>query len=670
MVGGGKMAQHHARAVARCGVAAKVVGVVDPSPDAQAAMRAIAPEAAGFATLAEALAAMHPAVVHIVTPPATHAALTRTALEAGCHVYVEKPFVEHGAEARDLLDLAASRQRLVCAGHQLLQEAPSRIARELRPAIGKLVHVESYFSFRTVRRTPDGRAPLRADLQLLDILPHPVYVLLAALDGEADGPTELTAVEVGPPGTVHALIRRGGISGTLTVSLQARPVESFLRLTGTNGTINADYVRGTVQRLIGPGTSGLEKLFAPYQIARQLVSGTTRAMAKRFLGGQRSYPGLAEVFGLFYGAIRSGGPSPVSPENIADTVAFCERIGASLATYAEESRPRPIAGGQARAGRVVLTGGTGFLGRATTKALLAAGHPVTVLARRTPAPWDQFAGVDYRDVDLGLPIDPAHFMGATAVINAAAETAGSWEQHQRNSIDATRHVLTAAHAAGIREVVHVSSVAVLAPPRAGQGIRDDGPLKADSRASGPYVWGKLESERLAVTLAAELGMTLRVARPGAIVDYTDFDPPGRLGKRVGGFYVAVGSPGQRLGVVDVTFCGEALAWILDHPAEAPTVINILQPTLPSKRELIAQLRSTNPDLTVLWLPGFILHPLSWAAILLQKLLRPGRPAMNVASVFAVDRWDNTRSTQLAAQMRKPPAEAAASVARGLAQQAV
>ena len=104
------MAQHHARAIARCGVAAKVVGVVDPSTDAQAAMRQIAPDAAGFATFAEALEVLHPDVVHIVTPPATHAGLARAALEAGCHVYVEKPFVEHGAEARELLALAASKR--------------------------------------------------------------------------------------------------------------------------------------------------------------------------------------------------------------------------------------------------------------------------------------------------------------------------------------------------------------------------------------------------------------------------------------------------------------------------------------------------------------------------------------------------------------------------------
>jgi len=35
----------------------------------------------------------------------------------------------------------------------------------------------------------------------------------------------------------------------------------------------------------------------------------------------------------------------------------------------------------------------------------------------------------------------------------------------------------------------------------------------------------------------------------------------------------------------------------------------------------------------------VLAPLSWAALLAQKVLRPGRPAINVAKVFAVQRYD-------------------------------
>jgi len=612
-------------------------------------MLAVIPDLPGFSDLGSALQELQPDVVHLVTPPDTHAELSRTILAAGAHLYVEKPFVAYASEARELLALAAARGLKVCAGHQLLHEAPARVARRLRPAIGKLVHVESYFSFRTVRRTPDGRTPLRADLQLLDILPHPTYLLLAALDEEVQGPTELRALELGPAGTVHALVRRGGLTANLTVSLEGRPVESYLRLTGTNGTVQADFVRGTVQRHIGPGTSGIEKVLAPYRLARQLVGGTTRALAHRVLARQRSYPGLVELFELFYGAIRSGGASPVSPENILGTVEICEKVAVALADFSR--RFSPPATPTARAGgRVVLTGGTGFLGKATAQALRGAGHDVTVLARREPPGWERVPGVDYEVADLGSALDPGLFTGAAAVIHAAAETAGGWEQHQRNSINATREVFTAAAAGGVRRILHVSSLAVLAKPGLGKAIRDDSPLEPDSRGSGPYVWGKLESERLARELAKDLGLSLQIARPGAIVDYREFEPPGRLGKRLGNVFVAVGSPGQRLGVVDLTFCAQALAWMVDHPEEAPAVVNLLDPRLPSKRDLLRHLRRGNPDVSVVWLPTILLYPLSWAATVLQKLLRPRTPAINVAKVFSVDRCDTSGAARIAARM--------------------
>ncbi len=644
LVGGGKMAQHHARAIARCNFPAQVVAVADPSESARAAMLGIAPGALGFATLEELLREQQVDVVDVCTPPASHERLAELALQAGCHIYVEKPFVDSTAAATRLIELARSRGLGICPGHQLLYEPPARKAVELMPALGRLAHVESYFSFRTVRRSPDGRAPLRPDLQLLDILPHPVYLLLDILERSGPGTTELTALEVGAAGTIHALVRRGTLTGTLVVTLEGRPVDSYLRLSGSNGSVHADFVRGTVQQLIGPGTSGIDKLFAPYQIAWQTFSRSTAAFARRILKRQRSYPGLAELFEAFFRSIREGATPPVSPESLRETVRIWEQVARALeAPAAPAAAPATSGSGPL----VVVTGGTGFLGRALVRTLVQQGWRVRVLARREPAHWDAEAGVEYLVADLAKPIPTEMMGGAEAVIHAAAETAGGWEQHQANSLDATEQMVRAAAAAGVKRFVHVSSLAVLASPSGGAAVGDDSPLEPNSRGLGAYVWGKLESERLALKLGAELGVPVKISRPGALVDYANFDPPGRLGKRLGPMFVAVGGGGHTLGVVDLTFTAHTLAWTLNHFDEAPAVLNVLDPVLPTKRDLVKRLRAANPGLTVVWLPTIVLIPLSWFALLLQKVLRPGKPATNVAKIFAKQRYDTARIAGLA-----------------------
>jgi predicted dehydrogenase/nucleoside-diphosphate-sugar epimerase len=650
LFGAGRHAQHHARAILRC-PEAKLIAVADPSDTAQAAMRAIVPEVQSFSTPEQLLAAAQPDVIHVCTPPASHAVLARLALKAGCHVYVEKPFTERVDDAQAILDEARAKKLLVCAGHQLIFEPPTAVVKQYLPSIGQVAHVESYFSFRTVRHAPGGRTVLRADHQLLDILPHPVYLLLQVLEQAAEGRVEVVSLEVNEAGTVHALVRRGRVTGALIVTLEGRPVESYLRIVGRNGSLFADYVRSTTQRAIGPGSSGIDKLLAPYRQARQLLTGTTVAMARRFLKRQRSYPGLAELFTAFYDSVRTGSPSPLSPESLVDTVRICERVADIFREKEKKAliaaAPRPI---DSRG--VLVTGGTGFLGKDIVRALLKRGRPVRVVARREPSPWERIAGVEYVVADVARAAPPELFKGVDRVIHAAAETAGGWEEHQRNSLDATEHLIRAAAAAGVAHVIHVSSVAVLAKDSS-RPIGDNDPLEPDSKGSGPYVWGKLESEQLAVRVGKDLGISVKVIRPGALVDYRDFDPPGRLGKRLGNVFVAVGSAGEQLGVVDVGFSGRFLAWTVDNWEQVPSPLNLLDPVSPTKRALLDELRKGNPDLSVIWLPTAVLVPLSWMATLAQKVLRPGKPAIDVAKVFAVQQYDTSAIARLAPLVEGP-----------------
>ncbi|MBI3272912.1 MAG: Gfo/Idh/MocA family oxidoreductase [Planctomycetes bacterium] len=55
--------------------------------------------------------------VAIATPISTHYAVARRALEAGKHLFVEKPFTASASEARELIDLARARGLLLMVGH-------------------------------------------------------------------------------------------------------------------------------------------------------------------------------------------------------------------------------------------------------------------------------------------------------------------------------------------------------------------------------------------------------------------------------------------------------------------------------------------------------------------------------------------------------------------------
>ena len=84
--------------------------------------------------------------VHVTTPAQSHFALGRLCLEAGCHVYVEKPFTVNAAEADDLIQMAAAAGRRITVGHNL-QFSPEavRLRQLVRDGFlgGPPVHVES-----------------------------------------------------------------------------------------------------------------------------------------------------------------------------------------------------------------------------------------------------------------------------------------------------------------------------------------------------------------------------------------------------------------------------------------------------------------------------------------------------------------------------------------------
>ena len=136
VAGLGNMGQSHALAYHN-NPDYRIVGLVNRSP------RPLPPELAGyplFEDYAQALAATAPDLVCVATYTDTHADYAVAAMEAGAHVFVEKPLAGTVADARRVVDAATRLGRKLVVGY-ILRHHPSwqRVIAEARDLGGPYV---------------------------------------------------------------------------------------------------------------------------------------------------------------------------------------------------------------------------------------------------------------------------------------------------------------------------------------------------------------------------------------------------------------------------------------------------------------------------------------------------------------------------------------------------
>lgn len=118
MIGCGQMGGAHARAYARI-PEFEIVALVNRGEARREALSAELGGVPHFATVEEAIAASRPDAAAICTFTETHAPLARICLEAGLHVFLEKPIAPTVAEAEEVVRLAREKGKALVIGYIL-----------------------------------------------------------------------------------------------------------------------------------------------------------------------------------------------------------------------------------------------------------------------------------------------------------------------------------------------------------------------------------------------------------------------------------------------------------------------------------------------------------------------------------------------------------------------
>jgi 2-alkyl-3-oxoalkanoate reductase len=649
LVGAGYISEYHIAALRRLpGV--EIVGIYDLDV-ARAAAIAEKFEIRHLSSL-QALRDAGADVIHVLTPPHTHAAVTLEALAAGCHVLVEKPLAVDVEDCRQIEAAAATAGLRVCVNHSLLFDPQVRRALETVRSgkIGKVVSVDILRSsvYPTYAGGPLPPQYRTAGYPFRDLGVHALYLLEALL-----GPIERVEADWkslgGDPNLAfdewRAQVRcRDGL-GQVQLSWNVKPLQSQIIIQGTKGVLRVDlFLMFHGLRASTPLPKAIERVINAVTDSVQPLMDVSRSVYSFLRRKLLPYHGLQDLVAEFYHALEKGAAVPVSVRDATRVVDWTERIAGAAD---DEYRHRLAGLEHSEEVPVLVTGASGALGSAIVSRLVAEGTHVRMLVRRLP---DEVpGGTEVVVGDLGDPeaVDRA-VRGARIVIHAGAAMKGGWIEHECGTVTGTRNVLEACRKHAVGKLVHISSLSVVdwAGAAADAPISEATPLEPRPKERGAYTQAKLEAERLVVQYSREHDLPCVILRPGQIFGGRIPLLTPAVARPAGGRWLVLGNGALRLPLVYMDDVVDAVTAAADSGLRGGEIIQLVDPESLTQNDVLRL--AVGPEARVLRVPrGIVLLAGGLSEIVLGMLRRQSPLARyRLRSALSLRRFDGARAQEL------------------------
>ncbi len=179
-------------------------------------------------------------------------------------------------------------------------------------------------------------------------------------------------------------------------------------------------------------------------------------------------------------------------------------------------------------GLALVTGASGFVGSAVTRALIGSGYGVRALVRRD-SPRVNLDGLALEIVegDMGDAETVAAAVKEVRYVFHVAADYRLWApdagEIMRTNVDGTRVVMAAARSAGVERIVYTSSVATLKLEADGRPADETNPL-TEQEAIGAYKRSKVAAERLVEGMVDSCGLPAVIVNPSTPIGPRDVRP--------------------------------------------------------------------------------------------------------------------------------------------------
>jgi predicted dehydrogenase/nucleoside-diphosphate-sugar epimerase len=653
LVGAGYISEFHASAVQRV-PNARLVGVTDVVTSRAAGLAARFSVPNTFPTM-EAMISDGVDVVHILTPPETHAQLAITALNSGCHVLVEKPLAMSTEEVDDIAAAAAAAQKSVCVNHSLLYDR--FVLKALRLVRSGAIGVPLTFDyFRSSEYPPYKGGPLPIHYRsggypFLDQGIHAVYLAESFL-GAIEDVTTFRGTQGGDPNLlfdewrVTVQCHRG--TANIQISWNVRPLQSWFVVQGTEGVLRANLFAMWVthsRRLPLPKAPAraLQAMSEGISICAQVPANIARFATNKIV----QYDGLHSLVASFYRALQTGAAMPVPASQARSTVYWTKRVSQEADVAKSKFQAQFQSKGSAR---VLVTGATGLIGRHLVRQLLQKGDPIRIFVRRQPpAEFLSDSNIEVFLGDLGDPtaVDRA-VAGTEIVYHLGATMKGSADDHQRGTVCGTQNIVESVLRHHVPRLVYVSSLSCLhaAASKRGAVVTEDWPLEPSPAKRGVYTQAKTEAEKIVRVAVRDRQLRAVLLRPGRVFGpgMTLLTP--EVARRVGNAYVILGDGTRELPLVYVDDVVNAIVLAAESSKFDGSVYHVVDRTHITQNQLVRDYILKNAqEAKVVHLPVAILYGMALGFELLSRVLHRAVPlsVYRVKSALARMQFDCSRA---------------------------